>query len=86
MVNIVNIVHTCLRTHCKVKEEAGSSVEFENMCMMVAFLTRHLQRGRGNHCGNEVGGDVEIIDAQCTVTYTDTQPHQHCFRQQGAVG
>ena len=40
-----------------LKEEAGTSVYIyvETSVPWLTFLTRHLQRGRDNHCGNEVG-------------------------------
>ena len=67
-VNIVNIVRTCLRTHCKVlcqkRRQAVQYVcKWKHLYHGWPFLTRQLQRGRDNHCGNEVGRwrrDIEI--------------------------
>ena len=43
-----------------------------------AFLNKRPQRGRGGHCGNEVGTlrrDIEIwLDSQPVITYIGSQP------------
>ena len=48
-VNIINLVRSASQ---HIKEEAGSSVE--TFVPWLTFLTRQLQRGQDNHCGNEV--------------------------------
>ena len=49
-VNIINLIHTCLRTDRRRQAVRVS----RNICTMVNLFDKAVAEGRDNHCGNEV--------------------------------